>query len=54
MFRIDEAVVQQKMKDIQSEVEAERWKTRNRRAKKQQRPSFWIILMAILHLRKAK
>ncbi|MBZ5199991.1 hypothetical protein HU147_02070 [Planomicrobium chinense] len=54
MFRTDEFVVRQRMKDIRTEIERDRMRSQFKKTGKQKGTPFWIVLLTFLHLHKSK
>lgn len=52
MFTTDEMEMRQKMADMRADVERGRAAGKHGKADKENRPSYWIMLLAMLNLRK--
>lgn len=52
MFHIEKSEMYEHMHTIKKDVEEERMKSEARRAMKETKPPYWIILLTFLHLRK--
>lgn len=52
MYTSDEMELRQKMADMRVDVERGRASRKDRKGDKKNRPPYWIMLLAILNLRK--